>query len=84
MAQLCQPTAYYVQKRVLEFKGLSLVELLYGRTVRLPMKIWTKDDASEVRKSYHYLFELMERLKETLRLKLDSSVIMAARLRKEA
>ena len=48
-------------------------ELLYGRTVRGPMRIirhlWTGEtDRSEVRSSYQYVFELRERLEETMRI----------------
>ena len=56
-----------------ESTSFSPFELLYGRTVRGPMRIlrhlWTtEDDAPEVRTSYQYLFELRERLEETLRI----------------
>lgn len=53
--------------------GFSPFELLYGRTVRGPMQIlkelWTgevKDE--EVRNSYRYIFELRERMEETLKI----------------
>ncbi|KAK7484343.1 hypothetical protein BaRGS_00024468 [Batillaria attramentaria] len=53
--------------------GFSPFELLYGRTVRGPMHIlkelWTKEvDAPEVKNSYQYVFELREKLEDTLRM----------------
>jgi transposase InsO family protein len=53
--------------------GFSPFELLYGRTVRGPMHIlkelWTKDiDAPEVKISYQYVFDLREKLEDTLRM----------------
>ena len=48
-------------------------ELLYGRTVRGPMRImrqlWTKDiEEPEIKSSYQYVLELRERLEETWKL----------------
>ena len=51
----------------------SPFELLYGRAVRGPMAIlkqlWTKEvDEPEVKNSYQYVFELREKLDDTLKL----------------
>ncbi|KAK7095116.1 hypothetical protein V1264_006567 [Littorina saxatilis] len=56
-----------------ESTGFSPFELMYGRTVRGPMQIlkelWTKDvDTPEVKNSYQYVFELQEKLEETLEI----------------
>ena len=56
-----------------ESTGFSPFELLYGRTVRGPMKIlkelWAgEDEGTEVQTSYQYVFELRERLEETMKL----------------
>ncbi|KAK7101556.1 hypothetical protein V1264_019921 [Littorina saxatilis] len=56
-----------------ESTGFSPFELMYGRTVRGPMQIlkelWTKDvDTPEVKNSYQYVFELGEKLEETLEI----------------
>ncbi|KAK7114491.1 hypothetical protein V1264_000546 [Littorina saxatilis] len=56
-----------------ESTGFSPFELMYGRTVRGPMQIlkelWTKDvDTPEVKNSYQYVFELREKLEETLEI----------------
>ena len=56
-----------------ESTGFAPFELLYGRTVRGPMQIlrelWTEEvESPEVRTSYQYVFELRERLEETLEL----------------
>ena len=53
--------------------GLSPFELLYGRTVRGPMHIlkelWAKEiEMPEVKNSYQYVFELREKLEDTLAL----------------
>ena len=54
-----------------ESSGFSPFELLYGRTVRGPMhilrKLWTSEDANaEVMNTYQYVFELREKLEDTL------------------
>ena len=54
-----------------ESTGFSPFELLYGRAVRGPMAIlkqlWTKEvDEPEVKNSYQYVFELREKLEDTL------------------
>ena len=56
-----------------ESTGFSLFELLYGRAVRGPMTIlkqlWTKEvEEPEVKNSYQYVFELREKLEDTLKL----------------
>ena len=56
-----------------ESTGFAPFELLYGRTVRGPMRIlkelWTKEvDEPEVKTSYQYVFDLRERLEETLKI----------------
>ena len=54
-----------------ESLGFSPFELLYGRTVRGPMRIlkeiWTKEGTEpEVKLTYQYVLELQDRLQETL------------------
>ena len=56
-----------------EPKGFLPLELLYGRAVRGPMTIlkqlWTKEvEELEVKNSYQYVFELREKLEDTLKL----------------
>ena len=56
-----------------ESTGFSPFELLYGRAVRGPMAIlkqlWTKEvEEPEVKNSYQYVFELREKLEDTLKL----------------
>ena len=56
-----------------ESTGFSPFEPLYGRAVRGPMTIlkelWTKEvEETEVKNSYQYVFELREKLEETLKL----------------
>ncbi|KAK7104926.1 hypothetical protein V1264_019564 [Littorina saxatilis] len=56
-----------------ESTGFSPFELMYGRTVKGPMQIlkelWMKDvDTPEVKNSYQYVFELREKLEETLEI----------------
>ena len=55
-----------------ESTGFSPFELLYGRTVGGPMTIlkqlWTKVEEPEVKNSYQYVFELREKLEDTLKL----------------
>ena len=53
--------------------GFSPFELLYGRAVRGPMfilkELWTKElEEPEVKNSYQYVFELREKLEDTLKL----------------
>jgi len=53
-----------------ESLGFSPFELLYGRTVRGPMRIlkemWTKEGTEpEVKLTYRYVLELQDRLQET-------------------
>ena len=56
-----------------ESTGSSPFELLYGRAVRGPMfilkELWTKElEEPEVKNSYQYVFELREKLEDTLKL----------------
>ena len=56
-----------------ESTGFSPFELLYGRAVRGPMTIlkqlWTKEvEEPEVKNSYQYVFEVREKLEDTLKL----------------
>ena len=62
-----------VMMRFLKSLLLSPFELSYERAVRGPMTIlkelWTKEvEESEVKNSYQYVFELLEKLEETLKL----------------
>ena len=57
--------------------GFSPFEMLYGRTVRGPLQIlkelWTNEKVEpDVKMSYQYVFELRERLEETLQLAHDA------------
>ena len=56
-----------------ESTGFSPFELLYGRAVRGPMfilkELWTKElEQPKVKNSYQYVFELREKLEDTLKL----------------
>lgn len=56
-----------------ESTGFSPFELLYGRAVRGPMfilkELWTKElEQPEIKNSYQYVFELREKLEDTLKL----------------
>ena len=56
-----------------ESTEFSPFELLYGRAVRGPMlilkELWTKEvEEPEVKNSYQYVFELREKLEDTLKL----------------
>lgn len=55
-----------------ESTGFSPFELLYGRAVRGPMfilkELWTKElEEPEVKSSYQFVFELREKLEDTLK-----------------
>jgi transposase InsO family protein len=60
-----------------ESTGFSPFELLYGRTVRGPMQIlkrmWTSENENpETLNTYQYVFELRERLEDTLQVAKDN------------
>ena len=60
-----------------ESTGFSPFELLFGRTIRGPMQIlkelWTKDiEEPEVKNSYQYVFELREKLEDTMQMAKDA------------
>ncbi|KAL7647143.1 UNVERIFIED_CONTAM: hypothetical protein RMT77_002401 [Armadillidium vulgare] len=59
-----------------ESTGFSPFELLYGRTVRGPIQIikelWTNEEQQiEIKNSYQYVFELQEKLEETLKIAIN-------------
>ena len=65
--------AYYEVPHWQESTGFSPFELLYGRAVRGAMfilkELWTKElEEPEVKNSYQYVFELLEKLEDTLKL----------------
>ena len=67
------PLLFAYREAPQEATGFSPFELLYGRTVRGPVQIfkelWTgKTDGTEVRTSYQYVFELRERLDNTMKI----------------
>ena len=56
-----------------ESTGFAPFELLFGWTVRGPMQnlrqLWTKDNTlEEIKTSYQYVFELREKIEETLKI----------------
>ncbi|PFX13428.1 hypothetical protein AWC38_SpisGene22484 [Stylophora pistillata] len=56
-----------------ESTGFSPYELFYGRAVRGPLfilkELWTKElEEPEIKNSYQYVFELREKLEDTLKL----------------
>ena len=65
------PLLFAYREAPQEAAGFSPFELLYGRTVRGPVQIlkelWTGEiDGTEVKTSYQYVFELRERLDNTM------------------
>ena len=67
--------------------GFSPFNLLYGRTVRGPMRIlkelwWNSDAESEVVSCYQYVFDLRERLEETFKLVKDNLTKAQARYKR--
>ena len=66
------PLLFAYREVAQESTGFSPFELLYGRAVRGPMyilkELWTKEvKAPEVKNSYQYVFELREKLEDTLK-----------------
>ncbi|XP_068232013.1 uncharacterized protein [Palaemon carinicauda] len=60
-----------------ELTGFSSFEILYGRPVRglmqILMELWTKDiEEPEVKSSYQYVFELREKMEETMKLENEA------------
>ena len=67
------PLLFAYREVAQELTGFSPFELLYGRAVRGPMfilkELWTKEvEAPEVKNSYQYVFELREKLEDTLKI----------------
>ena len=67
------PLLFAYREVAQESTGFSPFELLYGRAVRGPMfilkELWTKEvEAPEVKNSYQYVFELREKLEDTLKI----------------
>ena len=67
------PLLFAYREVAQESTGFSPFELLYGRAVRGPMyilkELWTKEvKAPEVKNSYQYVFELREKLEDTLKI----------------
>ena len=67
------PLLFAYREVAQESTGFSPFELLYGRAVRGPMfilkELWTKEvEAPEVKNSYQYVFELREKLEDTLKM----------------
>ena len=67
------PLLFAYREAPQEATGFSPFELLYGRTVRGPVQIlkepWTGEtDGTEIKTSYQYVFELRERLDNTLKI----------------
>ena len=67
------PLLFAYREIAQESTGFSLFELLYGTAVRGPMfilkELWTKEvEAPEVRNSYQCVFELREKLEDSLKM----------------
>ena len=67
------PLLFTYREAPQEATGFSPLELLYGRTVRGPFQVlkelWTGEtDGTEVKTSYQYVFELRERLVNTMKI----------------
>ena len=67
-----------------EATEFSPLELLSGRTVRGPVQIlkelWSEEEeVLEVTTSYHYVFELRERLDETMKLVPNGETITSSK-----
>ena len=73
VASLHQSPLFAYREVAQESTGFSPFELLYGRAIRGPMfilkELWTKEvEAPEVKNSYQYVFELREKLEDTLKI----------------
>ena len=67
------PLLFAYREVAQESTEFSPFELLYGRAVRGPMfilkELWTKElEVPEVKNSYQYVFELREKLEDTLKI----------------
>ena len=67
------PLLFAYREASQEATGFSPFELLYGRTVRGPVQIlkelWTGETGgTEIKTSYQYVFELQERLDDTMKI----------------
>ena len=67
------PLLFAYREAPQEATGFSPFELLYGSTVRGPVqilkKLWTGETGgTEIKTSYHYVFELREHLVNTMKL----------------
>ena len=68
-----KPLLFAYREAPQEATGFSPFELLYGKKVRGPVQIlkelWTGDtDGTEIKTSYQYVFELRERLYNTMKI----------------
>lgn len=68
-----QPLMFALRDSVHESHGFTPFELLYGRSVRGPMKIlkelWTNEEIKEDAKDvYNYMFDLQEKIQETCKV----------------
>jgi len=67
------PLMFAVRDTPRDSTGFTPFELIYGRSVRMPMsllrRLWTEEeDDSEVKTAYQYVLDLRERLEETCQL----------------
>ena len=71
------PTVLFASREVPQVSTCFLpFEMLYGRTMRLPMQIlqelWTEKVSRETRNTYHYILNVCNRLEETCKLAKES------------